>query len=157
MSDLAKPTGAHTLMLNRIEDFAHKFKILPNDCWQWTSGVGTNGYGQFSVHGVTKHAHRVAWEIVGHRFRDPWLQLDHTCENKLCVNPNHLQEVTQGQNLSYAPTPFTVNAGKDVCAAGHPYTKANTYITPMGGRSCRTCRRESVRRYKKRKKGEGIT
>ena len=45
------------------------------------------------------------------------------------------------------------NVSKTHCPQGHPYDEANTYVNPAGGRRCRTCLGESVRRYRMRKGG----
>lgn len=45
-----------------------------------------------------------------------------------------------------------VNASKTHCPAGHPYTEANTYIKPGGGRRCRKCLHATIKAYRKRKR-----
>lgn len=60
-----------------------------NECWLWTKGIGTGGYGMFYFKGKTQAAHRIAYQL---RFGDiPDTQkLYHHCGNVLCVNPDHL-------------------------------------------------------------------
>jgi hypothetical protein len=68
------------------------------ECWQWLRATNRDGYGQFHVpgHGMGA-AHRVAYELeVGEIPKG--LTLDHNCENKSCVNPLHLEPVTQAEN-----------------------------------------------------------
>lgn len=43
-------------------------------------------------------------------------------------------------------------ASKTHCPAGHPYSQVNTYVSPRGKRTCRTCRLASKRRYNNRRK-----
>lgn len=65
-------------------------------CWNWT-GALINGYGSIGVDGRTRRAHRVAYELlVGPT--DNSLVLHHTCGNRRCVNPAHLQEITYQDN-----------------------------------------------------------
>ena len=66
-------------------------------CWEWT-GSNDRGYGMFRLDGRTVRAHRWAWEtLVGPIPRG--LHLDHLCRNPPCVNPDHLEPVTQPENI----------------------------------------------------------
>src|SRR5580698_2584776 len=65
-------------------------------CWNWKGGK-TNGYGCFQIAKVNFRAHRLAYELL----RGPiptGLHLDHLCRNRSCVNPDHLEPVTQREN-----------------------------------------------------------
>lgn len=122
----------------------------PNGCWIWTAYTMTNGYGLF---GLTKSkmslAHRFAYQdLVGPI--PEGLVIDHLCRVRNCVNPAHMEVVTQIENVRRG------NAGKNHsekthCPQGHEYTPENTYETPSrkGGRLCRRCRRERNRVYQK--------
>lgn len=73
------------------------------DCWVWTAGVGAFGYGLFSspTYGsVSKNvpAHRWAWTNMVGPIPDG-MHIDHRCRNPKCVNPDHLEPVTPGENL----------------------------------------------------------
>jgi hypothetical protein len=76
--------------------------VFSDGCWSWV-GAKTKGghhhYGQFSLqHPFTKPtAHRIAYEVVHGPVSDK-LEIDHLCLNTLCVNPDHLEAVTQGEN-----------------------------------------------------------
>ncbi|MEO0623124.1 MAG: HNH endonuclease signature motif containing protein [Pseudomonadota bacterium] len=73
----------------------------PDCCWIWTgptSGDGRGGgYPRMSLDGQTVAVHRV---MAVHRFGylPASRQVDHTCRNRLCVNPNHLEPVTHKEN-----------------------------------------------------------
>lgn len=70
----------------------------PESCWRWTAKLDQAGYGRFNLGGRMALAHRVAWVLSGRELH-PGMVLDHTCENPACVNPRHLEEVSQTENL----------------------------------------------------------
>lgn len=72
-----------------------------DECWEWTGGTTTAGYGQFSGDDGKELAHRFSWSLANGA--DPGeLQVMHLCENPPCVNPAHLELGTQSENLKYA-------------------------------------------------------
>lgn len=115
-------------------------------CWVWTGPLDMYGYGKVQIGSATRGAHRVAYiETRG----EPaiGLVLDHLCRNRSCVNPSHLEPVTQRENVMRSDAPTALNAVKTHCPQGHPYDLDNTYAMPGGGRGCRECRRASWRRW----------
>jgi len=82
-----------------MERFWSKVDIKEeNDCWKWIGCETERGYGAFGFNGTTKLAHRVAYEISSGPIPRKICCL-HKCDNKLCVNPNHLYLGTQGDNM----------------------------------------------------------
>jgi hypothetical protein len=72
--------------------------------------------------------------------------MHHRCENKGCVNPDHLAVVTAAENTHASHTPARANARKTHCSKGHPFSGENLYVVPKSGeRQCRTCKRQSDR------------
>ena len=67
------------------------------DCWLWTGGKTGHGYGVFSLHGRDVRAHRAAYEFLVGAIPSG-LVIDHLCRVPACVNPEHLQPVTQQIN-----------------------------------------------------------
>lgn len=66
-------------------------------CSDWRGTVGSHGYGQFGDRGRHFLAHRWSYEyLVGPI--PAGLHLDHLCRNRICINPEHLEPVTQAEN-----------------------------------------------------------
>lgn len=88
-----------TSIYDRLDD---KFIVDEvTGCWVWVGAVASSGYGKIGAGGKwgkTISAHRVAWEKV-HGEVPGKLQVLHRCDNKLCVNPQHLWVGTQVDNI----------------------------------------------------------
>lgn len=71
-------------------------------CWEWTggkTGFPRGGYGYFTAtRGIRGGAHIYAYRLLIGDVPDG-LQLDHLCRNKVCVNPYHLETVTNAENV----------------------------------------------------------
>src|SRR5687768_9248591 len=118
----------------------------PDECWEWPGFRDRDGYGRLYWPTInTRAAHRVAYELFVGPIPEG-LQLDHLCRNRACVNPRHLEPVTQAENARRGAI-----AQKTHCANGHPFDGDNTYWRSSGHRTCRACNRENVRKYSARK------
>lgn len=110
-------------------------------CWLWTATVSSGtGYGWFRRRG----AHRVAYELAVGPIPDG-LVIDHLCRVKLCVRPDHLEPVTNRENVLRGSHPAVVAFRSGTCQKGHPM--ADAYVRPdTGSRMCRECSRIRDRR-----------
>ena len=128
-------------------------------CWVWEASLDGKGYGQINEGGISGHplrAHRVAWELLRGPL-DPALVLDHLCKVTVCVNPDHLEPVTQAENMSRSDLRERQREAKRAithCPRGHEYTFENTYVRADGSRGCRTCHRERMRGWAARRRSE---
>lgn len=104
-------------------------------CWNWQGTITSHGYGLYSK----RYAHRLSYEHYVGPIPDG-LQIDHLCRNHACVNPAHLEPVTQRTNILRGISPMAENSRKTHCNHGHEFTPENTYIRPDGGgRQCKQC------------------
>ena len=69
-------------------------------CILWTASPGGGGYGQLWVSGRYRLAHRVVLERKLGRPIADGMEACHSCNNRLCVNPNHLREDTHQSNIA---------------------------------------------------------
>jgi hypothetical protein len=67
-------------------------------CWLWTGAKHEKGYGLLKVAGQMHRAHRFVYELLVGPIPEG-LSLDHLCRVRNCVNPNHLEPVTTGENI----------------------------------------------------------
>lgn len=68
-------------------------------CIEWNGYVNSNGYGKVSFLNKPRQAHAVAWELANGEDIPSGNETRHMCDNKLCVNPDHLTVGTHQQNM----------------------------------------------------------
>ncbi len=130
--------------MTTLERFEAKYMPEPNTgCWLWTAAKKGGGYGNFHVSsGKWIGAHIFAWQQA-HGQVPPGLQLDHLCRVKGCVNPQHLEPVTQQVNTLRGST---VLQKKAFCKYGHPF-EGDNLRQQRKRRVCIQCYRTAKRRW----------
>lgn len=123
-------------------------------CWIWEGNIDYKGYGNIWFRGKHRKAHRVAYRAIVGKITKP--QLDHLCRVRGCVNPAHLEPVTNKENLARGRNACRE---KTHCVNGHAFDAANTRIVTRKDRKkerhCRACSNAAVVRYKARR-AEGV-
>lgn len=136
-----------------IERFWGKVAEGDNGCWVWKAQT-RKGYGIFRLKNRKQQAHRVSYTLVKGDIPDG-LVIDHLCRNRKCVNPAHLEAVTNKENILRGKGLCAENKTKTECPKGHKYSDDNTYIDTTGSRVCKLCRRERNRIWMRGKRQNG--
>lgn len=68
-------------------------------CWEWEGYTDAKGYGQFRFRGKSYWAHRIAYAFF-RRPLVPLLTVEHKCQNPGCVNPWHLELLSNSENAA---------------------------------------------------------
>lgn len=116
---------------------------LVSGCWEWNGSLSPGGYGIIGwKHRNSARAHRVSYqELVGPI--KSGLVIDHLCRIKHCVNPAHLEAVTQSVNVrrGKAAESNRLRATRP-CKRGHDFHASGDFYRQSGGkRRCGPCAR----------------
>lgn len=111
---------------------------MDTECWLWANVVNTRDYGQIYVDGRMKMAHRVVYEALVGEIPEG-LTIDHLCRTPRCINPEHLEPVTNRVNILRGISPMAKNARKTHCIRGHEFTPENTTMKYGKWRLCKKC------------------
>lgn len=149
--------------MDGIYKITHRFEVT-GFCWLW-KGKLQDGYGAQGWEGKTWAAHRLVYTLLMGEIPEG-LDLDHLCKVRHCVNPDHLEPVTRGENIRRSKNigkgdPWKHRRRTDVlmtpqkdgyCIRGHhldtvgrvgkPHANGNTYYM------CKQCKKDAAATYR---------
>lgn len=136
-----------------VEDMSN-----PMACWNWKAGHYKKGYGVFNLRDGAFPAHRISYTWLKGEIPEG-LTMDHLCRNRSCVNPEHMEPVTQEENTKRGNSGINMRS-RTHCPRGHEHNEQNTKITVAGTRQCMVCLKqlnhEAYLRRKERLGPEGL-
>jgi hypothetical protein len=155
MTALAPDVASWDAFLRVADDVVRRsVSRADSGCWEWNAVRDPQGYGRITRRRKRDRiylAHRYVYQLMGGELI-AGLVLDHLCRVRHCVNPAHLDQVTQAENVRRAWADY------DTCVNGH--SLADAYMS-TGRRDCATCRKAISQRVgaaaRARKRALGIT
>ena len=152
-----------------VEKFLSRFSVgQKEECWEWQGTKFITGYGK-----LDHYSNRVRLQLYAHRYSYSYfvgeipkgLVIDHLCENRACINPNHLEPTTivdniqrtydrKGLRRGHPGVRIRFIGGK--CKYGHLLEGKNVTVCKNGVVRCGECGRKANRAsyaHNKLKKG----
>lgn len=121
-----------------VDRLMAKVEFDESGCWLWTAATQRSGYGYMrDANRRMRVARRLAWEASVGPVPEGQV-LDHLCRTRACINPDHLEPVTERENILRGVAPTAQNARKTHCPRGHVHDAVDS----RGRRICTICKHE---------------
>ena len=143
---------APTLDYERIEKFI--FPVPFSGCWLWTGTISKKGYARAYINGKDVRVHRWIYEQIHGPLGN--LTADHLCRVRSCVNPAHIEGVTNAVNILRGVSPTAINAKAETCKNGHRFDLTITRPDGSTHRRCSICERNRKREHKRKKRAAAL-
>ena len=85
----------------------------PDGCWQWMGDRFSTGYGRVGIRGKQYLVHRVAWVAANECDVAADMTVDHLCRQRRCVNVQHMEVVSRGENAARGSRRLMCSRGHD--------------------------------------------
>lgn len=142
--------------MTEADRFWSKVSIPADGCWLWQAADSGRGYGRVWFRGKVRVASRVAFELT--RGYEPTQRVLHSCDEPRCVNPSHLSEGSQSENMRQCRDRGRLNNGnrprKASCPRGHLFAEHGRWRADRNHPVCRVCEnaRDAARNAIRRRK-----
>lgn len=137
----------------RLFDIMTRFRENENGCLEWQGAKTKTGYGIVVINSKPYLTHRVMY-VSEFGEPDADLVIDHLCRNRACGNTEHLEAITNVENVMRGNGMGVQNSMKSYCPRGHAMIEPNFISSkPTHGRACKSC--DNALRCSRRRNLEG--
>lgn len=117
-----EPERIPVRLLPEVAKMLNRRRVTETGCWEWTGGTNGVGYGVITIRYRRLYVHRLAYSLTAGPI-PAGMVIDHLCRNRACFNPEHLEAVSQAENIRRSP----LVGPKSHCIHGHVFAAR----TPM--------------------------
>lgn len=131
--------------------------VTESGCWIWTGYTTQHGYAQMQDYSGEKRRKLYIHRLSYLHFKGPIpprFTIDHLCRVRCCINPDHLEAVSIGENVLRGDSESGKHKRQTHCKNGHPLVPGNlAYLaTRPRARICLICKRNTGARYHAKKR-----